>query len=1033
MAQDQKSGSAAAQKALPKAAASATANKAVGGPPPLPLPSPAAASSDRKADGAPKAEPPLAAAKAESAKPEGKFPGVPAASDSLSLIIPPSAMTNLGSATAAVAHPLPPPLPQMAARTAGEPTLTTGNERAADKTPAEPVRRMARRRPAGPPRQKIAANDDAPSIGGLIYALEQKPATTPFKYAAIASAGWAAICLVFSWIIVRAELEAGATLVSLLEKPATFLTVTAIIVPIAVLWALALLAWRSDELRLRSSTMTEVAIRLAEPDRMAEQSVASLGQAVRRQVSFMNDAISRALGRAGELEALVHNEVTALERSYEENERKIRGLIQELTGERVALVNTGDKVAETLRTLGTEVPTLIEKLSSQQVKLATIIQGAGENLNNLEGALSRSTGQLETTLGTRTQHLQSVLEDYTGAIGHALGARTEQMQLLLGTYSEALGGALEQRTESMQKMLDKHASTLTTALDTRSQNMQTVFEEYTRALDTTIASRAAALDSQLVERTKTLDSAFSERLRLFDESIQRSTLAIDSSVNEKALALTSALDQHAKSFADTVDKQAGELDEALMRGINSVRRSSENITRQSMKAIEGLAGQSELLKSVSENLLGQIHSVTSRFEKQGQHILGAASALETVNFKIDTTLQNRHADMNRTLDRLSNKADEFGRFLEGYSASIEGSLTEAEVRARAAAEELKKGTETQQRAAIADLKRMQQEADAESERALADLRSRFSNVSNEMSQQLGSLSARFDETSEQVRKNAARTAQELAEEQARLRREVEQLPSATRESADAVRRALQDQLKALDQLSSFTSRTAGQRDVMPPLPLAGARPAPGQERARSVPSLSTALAQELVQRQRPGERPAGQPTAATVAAQAGRLVPANPAAGAAGTGGADSRAGWSLGDLLARASHDQEEDHGAPAAAAAQQAGSGAYILDIHTVARALDAAAASAIWGRLRTGQRGIMARSIYSSDGRNAFDEISRRYKSDADLRVTIDRYMQDFEGLLRDSDAKDPSGQQAQSQIISDGGRVYLFLAHATGRLS
>ena len=109
------------------------------------------------------------------------------------------------------------------------------------------------------------------------------------------------------------------------------------IVPIAVLWLLALLAWRAEELRLRSSTMTEVAIRLAEPDRMAEQSVASLGQAVRRQVSFMNDAVSRALGRAGELEALVHNEVAALERSYEENERKIRGLIQELSGERHAL------------------------------------------------------------------------------------------------------------------------------------------------------------------------------------------------------------------------------------------------------------------------------------------------------------------------------------------------------------------------------------------------------------------------------------------------------------------------------------------------------------------------------------------------------------------------------------------------------------------------------------------------------------------------------------------------------------------------
>ena len=83
-------------------------------------------------------------------------------------------------------------------------------------------------------------------------------------------------------------------------------------------------------------------IRTTFADRMAEQSIASLGQAVRRQVSFMNDAVSRALGRAGELEALVHNEVTALERSYEDNERKIRGLIQELAGERDALLNTPD-------------------------------------------------------------------------------------------------------------------------------------------------------------------------------------------------------------------------------------------------------------------------------------------------------------------------------------------------------------------------------------------------------------------------------------------------------------------------------------------------------------------------------------------------------------------------------------------------------------------------------------------------------------------------------------------------------------------
>jgi ABC-type transporter Mla subunit MlaD len=88
----------------------------------------------------------------------------------------------------------------------------------------------------------------------------------------------------------------------------------------------------------------------------------------------MNEAVSRALGRAGELEALVHNEVTALERSYEDNERRIRSLIQELSGERNALLNTTERVNEALKSIASEVPVLIEKLSGQQAKLAATLK-----------------------------------------------------------------------------------------------------------------------------------------------------------------------------------------------------------------------------------------------------------------------------------------------------------------------------------------------------------------------------------------------------------------------------------------------------------------------------------------------------------------------------------------------------------------------------------------------------------------------------------------------------------------------------------
>lgn len=938
-----------------------------------------------------------------------------AANPDLADILPRTAAAMSGGAGGSTGHRLPPPLPnsiRIDTPDAAPEQSREGSDGFEEDTP--PSRRAARRRPAGPPRGKVAANDDAPSIGGLIYALEQKPSNAPFRYAAIATGVWTVICLVFLWAILRAEFATGASFGSLFEKPVTFLTLTAIVVPIAVLWALALLAWRSEELRLRSSTMTEVAIRLAEPDRMAEQSVASLGQAVRRQVAFMNDAISRALGRAGELEALVHNEVTALERSYEENERKIRGLIQELAGERGALLGTSERVTETLKTLGTDIPTLIDKLANQQLKLAGIIQGAGDNLTALESAVGQSTDRLETALGTKTQELQGMLEGYTVGLATALGARTDQLQSAIAGYVE----------------------TLDTSLTNRTEGLRLVFEEYAVALDTSLTNRAQALDIQLVERTKALDEAFGQRLKTFDDSIVRSTMAIDSAVAEKARALTSALDTHARTFSDTIARQAVNLDESLMHGIQSVRRTSENITRQSLKAIEGLAGQSEMLKRVSENLLGQINSVTNRFEGQGQAIMRAANSLENANFKIESTLQGRHAELTNTMDRLSGKADEFGRFVEGFQSSMEGTLTNAEQRARAAAEQLRASAEAAREAAMVDLERFRVETGAEGERALEELRGRFASISNVVTEQLSSLNTRIDQTSDEVRQRASHAAAEIAAEQRRLKEQMDRLPMATRENAEAMRSALKDQLRAIEQLSNLTTRSIASRDVTPP-----------QQAQIPAPDAGSSLTNAYVS----GMRPAGD--ARTLSSLGGndprtaasRAAPP-PQAGWPGDGGRapapaspyqglprptpDGREAWSLGDLLARASRD---DEGHAPAAIPQPVSPVPFHNQIDAIARALDPATTAALWQRIGAGQRGVMVRSIYTPEGQAIFDDLSLRYRTDPQLQHTVNHYLADFENIRREAEHRDPSGRAVSGHLLSDMGRVYLFLAHVSGRIA
>ncbi len=892
-----------------------------------------------------------------------------------------------GDGAPAAAKPLsgpsvPPPLPG----TTASPKSSDGPPAPVPSPPPHPgdanaARRAAKRRPAGPSRGQIAANDDAPSIGGLIFALHQKPSRRPIVVATIASIVWSALGVLLGWAMLAPELQRVPTFMEMLARPTAITLAATIVIPIALFWLLALLVWRAQELKLMSSAMTEVAIRLAEPDRMAEQQIASVGQSVRRQVNHMNEAVSRALGRAGELEALVHNEVSSLERSYTQNENRIRGLLQELSGERHALLNTSERVNASLRELSTEIPALIDKLGDQQVKLAKFIEGAGQNVVALESTLNASTDRLAIQLDSSTDRLTTSLD-----------TRTQQLTTVFETFSEGINTTLGERTEGLQ----------------------TVLEEYTRALDATLEARQQSLDGQLVERTKALDDAFSERLKLFDDSILRSTIAIDSTVADKARALSTALESHAREIGHVLTSQAGQLDEQLMHGVNAVRRASENVTRQSIKAIEGLAGQADLLKNVSENLVNQISGVTNRFDQQGQTIMRAANALETANFRIDKTLQNRQVELSQTLDQISDKAESVDRMLRAYPESLEGTFNEVETRARAVGEHLTRGAEERSRLALTEMEQLQQSVHGESERALAGLRTQFSSISREVNDGIGSLSTRFSQTSEDMRREAQRTMSEIDQEQLRLKEQLDRLPDVTRSSAAAMRQSLQEQLRAVEQLSQLTTRT----DVSPPMqrPAASA-PNPGVT-SRSISSLTQSLANEIAGQQgrytsadTAGPMPPSQPPAA-------RNMPVPVQSGAAVAAAQEAaREGWSLGDLLARASQDEETPSSG---------------FNIANISRALDQTTASAIWSRFRVGQRGVMVRSIYSADGRAAFDEIQNRYKTDSGLRQTVDRYLANFQNLLREADQRDPSGRLAQSYIVQDSGRVYLFLAHASGQL-
>jgi len=111
---------------------------------------------------------------------------------------------------------------------------------------------------------------------------------------------------------------------------------------------------------------------------------------------------------------------------------------------------------------------------------------------------------------------------------------------------------------------------------------------------------------------------------------------------------------------------------------------------------------------------------------------------------------------------------------------------------------------------------------------------------------------------------------------------------------------------------------------------------------------------------------------------------------------------------------------------------SGAGQLRIDELSRSIDNRTAADVWYRLRAGERGVLGRHIYTYEGQTTLDEVSNRYDRDGEFRNTVDRYVAEFERLLAEAEQSDPAGNMLQNYLTSDTGRVYLLLAHASGRL-
>ena len=440
------------------------------------------------------------------------------------------------------------------------------------------------------PRTFRAANDDQQSIGQVLQALQNRPARTSYFVAVIFSVAWLIGCAALSWAYLsdlNAAFGPGHSPTAIVVGLGA-----AALLPIIFFFGVAHMAWRAQELRLIAQSMAKVAMRLAEPEGVARDSIVTVGQAIRREVAAMGDGVERALARASELEALVHNEVSSLERTYSDNEVRIRGLIQELTNQRDTLVGQAEQVRSSISNVQIDLTqdlSTISDLVGQQVNAAAerITNSLAEKGEHITLALGQIGDNMIEQLNERGEDLLVRLETVSVDTARAIASASEQLTTGLNFKTEHIGEEFAEIARGLEDMMTSRLDGVTDGFSEkslaivdmmvgRSQELTDAIVDTSSQLAETIATRAEEVNSTLKASGESVILDLNLRGGDVAKKIEQAGSRIAEDLISRSDKVTETLRASADHVADVVAARGDQIKDMLQTRLSTFEQMVNN-------------------------------------------------------------------------------------------------------------------------------------------------------------------------------------------------------------------------------------------------------------------------------------------------------------------------------------------------------------------------------------------------------------------------------------------------------------------------
>lgn len=560
------------------------------------------------------------------------------------------------------------------------------------------------------------ANEDNPAAGELYRLINRKPKHTVFYMAGVATVFILATAAAYLW---------GLYGDTVLERPATtwMPVLIAAIVPTLLIWALAYMSWRTQHLHMMSDALARTALRLTEPEELAEERISAMASTIRTQLEKMNTGLQEVFTQTQTLDDMFSERLDSVDRSALRAELRAREIGDALTRNRATideisgkLGQESDTISRAVRTQTDEVRSVtrkaeevmnanLERLRKQTETLSRITETAAAGADNTTVMLDRQSSRLEVvanaalnkadalsqryenqrenlvaasqSLETERLHLETTFERQRATIettSAELAARTADINASVSTLSTELGHAMDaaaKRTNELGKTFQSEAQRMGLAAKDAGINI----EDSLRSASDRVKSVSNELKANAADITKQSEKAAREMGELtgktqveithLADTVRKESEAIEGNIRHATGALKATFTSETELFNTAINQQTSTLASMLRDQMDLLAKdlttSSEEINLAVLQAADAI--QAEVTHR-TDDIRGTVQSTSSDLEGVGEKLNNVMFRIGGAARDATRTLQSASEDLETRMQTLPNEAAEGAQALQ---------------------------------------------------------------------------------------------------------------------------------------------------------------------------------------------------------------------------------------------------------------------------------------------------------------------------------------------------------------------------------